>query len=135
MIGILLLTHNHFGECLIENVVHVLGQRPPQLQAFGLIGCDCPYQAEPAVQALIRELDDGQGVIVLTDIYGASPSNLACRLLVPGRVEGISGVNLPMLLRLISSRHLPLAQAVAKVLACSRDSIIDLHSMHQLCVA
>jgi len=54
---------------------------------------------------LIRFLDQGRGVLVMTDIYGATPSNIASRLLVAGRVEGLAGVNLPMLIRALTYRE------------------------------
>jgi PTS system mannose-specific IIA component len=72
---------------------------------------------------LIRFLDQGDGVLVMSDIYGATPSNIAARLLKPGRVEGVAGVNLPMLIKALSYRDQPLAVAVSKATAGGADGI------------
>lgn len=72
---------------------------------------------------LIRYVDRGAGVLVLTDIYGATPSNVAARLLKPGHVEGIAGVNLPMLIRALTYREEPLATVVAKALSGGTEGV------------
>jgi PTS system ascorbate-specific IIA component len=77
---------------------------------------DDPDAILPVAEDLIRFLDQGQGVLVLTDIYGATPSNVATRVLRPGRVEGIAGVNLPMLIRALTYRDEPLESLLAKAL-------------------
>ena len=75
-------------------------------------------------QDLIRFLDQGQGVLVLTDIYGATPSNIATRVLKPGRVEGIAGVNLPMLIRALTYREEPLESVLAKALEGATEGVL-----------
>ena len=108
MIGILLITHGTFGESLIQNVCHVLNKRPPLIGQFGVAAQDDPLDILPMAKLLLKEVDGGNGVLILTDILGATPSNLALKLLEPGHVEGVAGVNLPMLLRVLGSRSLPL---------------------------
>ena len=66
----------------------------------------------------------GRGVVVLTDVYGATPGNIAARLLVPGSVEGIAGVNLPMLVRALTYRNEPLDVVIAKALSGGIDGVI-----------
>ena len=105
MIGILIVSHGAFGESLIHSASHVLGKRPMYLRQLGVTVHDDPDAILPVAQDLIRFLDQGRGVLVLTDIYGATPSNIASRLLVPGRVEGLAGVNLPMLIRALTYRE------------------------------
>ena len=117
MIGILLVCHGAFGESLIHSASHVLGKRPLYLRQLGLTVHDDPDAIQPQAEELVRFLDQGEGVLVLTDIYGATPSNIAMRLLRPGHVEGIAGVNLPMLIRALSYREQPLATVVEKTLA------------------
>src|SRR5258708_24661764 len=107
MIGILIVSHGAFGESLIHSASHVLGKRPLFLRQVGVTVHDDPDQILPVAADLIRFLDQGQGVLVLTDIYGATPSNIAAKVLVPGRVQGIAGVNLPMLIRARTSREEP----------------------------
>ena len=117
MIGILIVAHGAFGESLIHSASHVLGKRPLYLRQVGVTVHDDPEAIIPVAEDLIRFLDQGQGVLVLTDIYGATPSNIAARLLKPGRVEGIAGVNLPMLIRALTYREEPLAAVIDKALA------------------
>ena len=105
MIGLLIVSHGAFGESLIHSASHVLGKRPLFLRQLGVTVHDDPEAILPVAEDLIRFLDQGQGVLVLTDIYGATPSNIAAKLLVPGRVEGIAGVNLPMLIRALTYRE------------------------------
>ena len=105
MIGILIVSHGAFGESLIHSASHVLGRRPLYLRQLGVTVHDDPEAILPVAEDLIRFLDQGQGVLVMTDIYGATPSNIAARLLKPGRVEGVSGVNLPMLIRALNYRE------------------------------
>jgi PTS system ascorbate-specific IIA component len=105
MIGILIVSHGAFGESLIHSASHVLGRRPLYLRQLGVTVHDDPDAILPVAQDLIRFLDQGAGVLVMTDIYGATPSNIAARLLKPGHVEGLAGVNLPMLIRALTYRE------------------------------
>jgi len=104
MIGILLLTHGTLGESLIQCCCHVLNRRPEQIAQLGVSSQDDPLDLLPAAQKWLASVEGGEGVIVLTDIYGATPSNVAMKLLKAGQVEAIAGVNLPMLLRILTYR-------------------------------
>jgi PTS system ascorbate-specific IIA component len=104
MIGILIVSHGAFGESLIHSASHVLGKRPLYLRQLGVTVHDDPDAILPVARDLIRFLDQGSGVLVMTDLYGATPSNIAARLLARGRVEGITGVNLPMLIKTLTHR-------------------------------
>src|SRR5438132_13381802 len=104
MVGIVIVSHGAFGESLLHSASHVLGKRPLFVRQLGVTVHDDPDAILPVAEDLIRFLDQGQGVLVLTDIYGATPSNIATRLLKPGRVEGLAGVNLPMLIRALTYR-------------------------------
>lgn len=105
MYGLLIVSHGAFGESLIHSASHVLGRRPLYLRQLGVTVHDDPDEIFPVAVDLIRFLDQGKGVLVMTDIYGATPSNIAARLLEPGRVEGLSGVNLPMLIKALTHRE------------------------------
>src|SRR5689334_19289450 len=105
MIGILIVSHGAFGESLIHSASHVLGRRPPYLRQLGVTVHDEPEAMLPVAEDLVRFLDQGAGVLVMTDIFGATPSNIATRLLAPGRVEGVAGVSLPMLIRALNYRE------------------------------
>ena len=124
MIGILLVSHGAFGESLIHCASHVLGKRPLYVRQLGVTVHDDPEEILPTAEDLIRFLDQGQGVLVMTDIYGATPANIATRLLKPGRVEGIAGVNLPMLIRALTYRNEPLESMTAKALSGGTEGVM-----------
>jgi PTS system ascorbate-specific IIA component len=117
MIGILLITHGALGEALIQCACHVMNRRPLQLMQLGMAGQDDPLDALPLARRLLEITDSGDGVLILTDILGATPANTAAKLLEPGRVEGVAGVNLPMLLRVITYRERSMDVLVKKAVA------------------
>jgi len=126
MIGIFLLTHATYGESLIQCACHVLNKRPPQIVQLGMAAQDDPLDALPLARDMLTLVDSGDGVLVLTDIYGATPSNLAMKLLEPGRVEGIAGVNLPMLLRAIAYRDKDMDTLLTRAVAGGRDGVLNM---------
>jgi PTS system ascorbate-specific IIA component len=126
MIGILIVAHGAFGEALIHSASHVLGKRPLRVRQVGVTVHDDPEAILPQAQDLVRQLDEGHGVLVLTDIYGATPGNIALRLLQPGRVEGISGANLPMLVRAITYREQGLKAMVEKALSGGTEGVVHM---------
>ena len=126
MIGILLVTHGSFGESLIQNVCHVLNKRPPLIAQLGVAAQDDPLDVLPLAKLLLNEVDGGKGVLVMTDIYGASPANLVLKLLEPGRVEGVAGVSLPMLLRAITYRNKGMETMIAKAISGGRDGVMNM---------
>ena len=127
MIGILLVSHGAFGESLIHCASHVLGKRPLYVRQLGVTVHDDPEEILPTARDLIRFLDQGHGVLVMTDIYGASPANLALKLLEPGRVEGVAGVSLPMLLRALTYREKDMETMIAKAISGGRDGVLNMH--------
>ena len=128
MIGILIVAHGAFGEALIHSASHVLGKRPLRVRQVGVTVHDEPEAILPQATELVRQLDEGDGVLVLTDLYGATPGNIAMRLLQPGRVEGVSGVNLPMLIRALTYRDQGLAVTVEKALSGGSAGVVHMTS-------
>ena len=126
MIGIFLVTHTTYGESLIQCACHVLNKRPPQIAQIGIAAQDDPLDALPLAQQLLKLVDHGRGVLVMTDIFGATPANLATKLLKPGRVEGIAGVNLPMLVRALTYRDRDMDTLIAKAVAGGRDGVLHM---------
>ncbi|MFO1307482.1 MAG: PTS fructose transporter subunit IIA [Burkholderiales bacterium] len=124
MIGLLVIAHDTLGDSLVRAVTHVLGTRPPQFDSMSVRGTDDPLDLVPAARALIAKLDTGEGVLILTDIYGASPSNLARKLIVPGRVEAVAGVSLPMLVRAFTYRGRGMETIVTKAVSGGRDGVM-----------
>jgi len=124
LVGILIVSHGAFGESLIHCASHVLGKRPLYVRQLGVTVHDDPDEILPVAEDLIRFLDQGQGVLLLTDIFGATPANIANRLLVPGKVEGIAGVNLPMLIRALTYRSEPLETVLQKALSGGSEGVM-----------
>jgi mannose PTS system EIIA component len=124
MIGLLIVAHGTLGESLIHCASHVMGKRPLYLRQLGVTIHDDPEAILPQGRDLVRFLDQGKGVLVMTDIFGATPANIACRLLEPGRVEGISGINLPMLIKALSYREEPMKDLIEKSLAGANEGVI-----------
>ena len=103
MIGLVLVTHGRLAEEFRNAVEHVVG--PQQSFETVSIGADddMEQRRRDIVQA-VATADTGSGVIILTDMFGGTPSNLAISVMEPGRIEIIAGVNLPMLIKLASVR-------------------------------
>jgi len=124
MIGILIIAHGTLGESLIHCASHVLNKRPPRLKQLGITAQDDPLLLMPQARALVKELDDGSGVLILSDMYGGSPSNIAAKLLIPGRVEGVAGVNLPMVIRALTYRDRPLSMLIIKAVSGGCEGVL-----------
>lgn len=112
MIGIVLVTYGTLAEAFIEAAREVVGEQ----RNIKAVCIDADREAETYRQELIQAVklvDSGKGVVILTDMFGGAPSNLAISLLEQEQVEVVAGVNLPMLVKLISARDsMPLKQAL-----------------------
>ena len=126
MIGGLLITHGTLGEALVQCVSHVMNRRPAQLMQLGISGQDDPLDALPIARRLVELVDSGSGVLILTDILGATPANTAAKLLEPGRIEGVTGVNVPMLLRVITYRERSIEVLVKKAVAGACEGVVHM---------
>jgi mannose PTS system EIIA component len=104
VIGVLIVTHGSIGEALLTSASQILGSMPQQVATLSVWRQDDPDDLVLRARELLDGLDAGDGVLVLTDIFGATPGNVVSRLLEDGKVEGVSGVSLPMLLRLLTNR-------------------------------
>ena len=124
MIGILIISHGTLGESLIHCASHVLNKRPPRLRQLGVTAQDDPTLLLPQARSLIKELDDGSGVLILTDMFGGTPSNLAAKLVVPGKVEAVAGVSLPMVIRVLTYRDRDLQTIVTKAISGGCEGVI-----------
>ncbi len=126
-VGVLLVTHEGTGQPLLAVAARLLGRLPLACEAF-----EVPFDAEPEAllpqaSAAMRRVDGGDGVLVLTDLYGATPANLAARLARLGTpVRRVSALSLPMLLRVMNYAELELADLPAVAAAGARcGAIID----------
>jgi mannose PTS system EIIA component len=104
MIGILIVTHGGLGAELLRTAQEIVGKFP-RIEAVSI---DAPDQIDPArkkIEGGLERVNEGQGVLILTDLFGGTPSNLVLSYLEAGRVEVVTGVNLPMLMKLPSLRE------------------------------
>ena len=104
MIGLVLVTHGRLASEFIHAVEHVVGKQE-QIEAI-CIGPDDKMDARRAdIAAAAKRSDTGEGVIILTDMFGGTPSNLAISLLEEGKIEVVAGLNLPILVKLARVRR------------------------------
>ena len=128
MIGILLITHGELGKSLIECAKHILGDKPAFLESL-TIENDCAHEKMFSdISEKIKGLDQGQGVLILTDIFGATPCNIITKIIQPGKVDAIAGINLSMLIRSINYRHESFDALIAKAIQGAIDGIIHIQS-------
>ena len=126
MVGILLVTHNGLGVCLADCVRHVLGEVPKNLKVLSVWADDDPQQKLIEGETTIKQLDNGSGVLILADVFGATPSNIGRRLCHAERVEGVAGVNLPMLLRVVCSNNKNLTELANIAIDGGRECIVHM---------
>ncbi len=111
MIGIVLVTHGNLAREFLAALEHVMG--PQQCVSIVCIGAaDDMQQRRQDILENVRACDNGDGVVVLTDMFGGTPSNLAISVMDQAGVEVLAGINLPMLVKLASARTRPIAEAV-----------------------
>jgi mannose PTS system EIIA component len=124
MIGILIISHGTLGESLIHCASHMLNKRPARLRQLGVTAQDDPVLLVPQARKMIKDLDEGKGVLLLTDMYGGSPSNIAAKLVIPGRIEAVAGVNLPMLIRALTYRDRTLSVMMTKAISGGCEGVL-----------
>jgi PTS system ascorbate-specific IIA component len=117
MVGILLLTHAPLGQAFIAAATHVFRGVPVQTEAIDVLADQDPEEIKKLAQQAIARINDGSGVLVITDVIGGTPSNCTLQLCVPGEIEVIAGISLPMLLRAITYRHNTLDVALEMALS------------------
>ncbi|MBK4736472.1 PTS sugar transporter subunit IIA [Noviherbaspirillum pedocola] len=105
MVGILLITHAPLGKAFIDAATHVFRARPERLEAIDVIADQDPAEVRGLAAQAIARIDDGDGVLVMTDVMGGTPSNCTLPLCQPGHVEVVAGISLPMLLRALTYRN------------------------------
>jgi len=105
MIGILIVTHPILGEALIDTAEFIFGNRPEAVKALSIDINENAEDLRRKITAGVKAVDDKEGVLIMTDMFGGTPSNLSYSLLEEGRIEVISGANLPMLIRAVNYRQ------------------------------
>ena len=124
MIGVVIVAQPDLAQGMLGAAAHTLGR---ELNGVEVIGVDygiLPEQLTSAVRAAVAHVDDGDGVLILTDVYGATHTNAACRAVQRGHVELITGMNVPMLLKVLNYRSLPIDDVIDKALSGGSGGIV-----------
>ncbi len=123
-VGLLIITHKNVGKSLLEAASAVLGRCP--LPAMTLsIENDCdPEKKSATVKKYIKQLENNKGILILTDMYGSTPSNIACKH-VTENIKAVSGLNLPMLVRILNYPNLDLNQIIDKATSGGIDGVMS----------
>ena len=124
MIGVLIVTHGEIGTALLHSASQILDADQPQVATLSVWRQDDPDDLILRARELVEAIDAGDGVLILTDIFGATPGNVVSRLLEDGRIEGVSGVSLPMLLRVLTSRNGSLPAAVKRAVSGGAEGVV-----------
>ena len=124
MIGILIVTHCKLGSALIDAAEFIIGSRPEDTQPVSIDLNENAEKLRKKISDSIKKVDQNEGVLILTDMFGGTPSNLSYTFLEEGRIEVVSGANLPMLVKALNTRaKQDLANLAATVEAYGKKSI------------
>ncbi len=115
-IGLLIITHNRIGEELLHTATRMLDMCPLLTETIAVQTDSDPDRLRQQAHTAVERLEQGDGVLVLTDMFGSTPSNIATTLCEAGRVSVVAGLNLPMLVRVLNYPHLDLVTLTDKAL-------------------
>ena len=127
-VSILTITHGQIGHELLTTAESMLSKLPLKCMCLSVSDTCNPDDLLVKAKKLCTELDDGDGVLVLTDIFGSTPSNICLKLNTMGEIHAIAGMNLPMLIRVMNYSKLSLNELVEKAVSGAHDGIIDCKS-------
>ena len=114
MIGALVVTHGHLGQELVAAAEMIVGEIS-HIRAVSIGWHDDVNEAQKDIEQRINELDNGKGVLILTDMFGGTPSNIAFSLHEPGKIDIVTGVNLPMIIKIVSQKKADTLDSLARI--------------------
>ena len=123
MIGILLVTHGKIGESLIDCAAHILDNYPISVESLSINSNNDLHKYSDIIAKKIKNLESGHGVLIMTDIYGATPCNLLNKFIEEDKVEVVTGINLPMLIKAISDRKDNINTLINDSIECDKKNI------------
>lgn len=123
-VAVLLVTHGRLGELLIETTIDMIGPVPLRTGTLDVQRTESAEVTLSRGQEMIHDLDDGNGVLVLTDTYGSTPGNIAMRLAELPNVEMVAGINLPMLIRIFNYPNRPLSMMAKSAVQGGRRGVL-----------
>ena len=123
-VGIMIIAHELVGEALLKTAISTLGHTPHHIVTLPVTSDTDQAQLRHQAEELLAHLDSDTGTLVLTDIYGSTPSNIACDLEAHHNIRVVAGLNLPMLIRVLNYADLGLDELTEKALSGGRDGVL-----------
>jgi mannose PTS system EIIA component len=114
MIGALVVTHGHLGQELVAAAEMIVGEIS-HIRAISIGWHDDVNEAQKDIEKRISEVESGKGVLILTDMFGGTPSNIAFALHEPGKIDIVTGVNLPMIIKIVSQKEADTLDSLARI--------------------
>ena len=124
-VSLLVITHDEIGQSLVDTATTMLGTKPMHVDVLSVSTDDNPDTLVETAQRLISSNE--AGTLVLTDMYGSTPSNIACKLMLNDKVRVVGGINLPMLVRVLNYPRLSLDDLVHKAVSGGMDGVVTCH--------
>ncbi|VAW96907.1 hypothetical protein MNBD_GAMMA23-1361 [hydrothermal vent metagenome] len=126
-VSVLIITHDKIGQVILDAAVKIIGSCPMPIRAIS-IDMDCDYKKKlTKITAIISELDSHTGLLILTDLYGATPSNIATSIDIENSIV-VAGLNLPMLIRVMNYHTLPLYELGDKAIGGGKDGVLTYYT-------
>jgi mannose PTS system EIIA component len=124
-IGLLIITHNNTGKDLLLSATNMFGHCPLAVQTLEVFDDSNPDQLKDEAAQMVEQLDSGDGVLILADMYGSTPGNIATAMYKENKINVLAGVNLPMLARIFNYAQLDLPQITDAAITGGQKSIIE----------
>lgn len=124
-VSILLITHDEVGNALVNTATNTLGELPLPTTVVTINHATDPEELLPKLERMATNIEHGQGLLILTDLYGSTPSNIATHLQKNSRVRVVAGLNLPMLIRVMNYPQLDVYALAEKALSGGKDGVVN----------
>jgi len=125
MVGILLVTHGDIGLALLRSSKQILGKEPDNIVCISINSNNDISSCKKIIQEKLIDLDNGEGVLIMSDMYGATPTNILKKIIYSNKYEVITGINLPMLMQALTSRNLSLNDLTKICLKYGKQNIFN----------
>ena len=127
MIGILIVTHGDIGLSLLKSAAQILGKSFNNTNCISVESNHEIHTYKKTINSELLKLNSGKGVLIMSDMYGATPTNILKELVVANKIEVLTGINLPMLMQALTNRDSELKKLISDCLNCGQDSVINLN--------
>jgi len=127
MIGILIVTHGDIGLSLLKSAAQILGKSFNNTNCISVESNHEIHTYKKTINSELLKLNSGKGVLIMSDMYGATPTNILKDLVVANKIEVLTGINLPMVMQALTNRDSELKKLISDCLKCGKDSVINLN--------